>query len=398
MTKSNSIVIAQSLDNQRLFTEKGDDAAPADGEAAASASEEAPAASDAPAASEAPAADEEATPATDAAEADAPAADGEAASAAAEGEAAAAAPEDDAAAAAVEGEEGAEGEEGVEGERAPRAQTPQFVTVLVPKVISKLHVSLGLVPDELASCRSFYFVRSKPGKLELDELEQHVDMGMLGEGPSLRMLERTLSAVFMPMLMQISGATPEQSPNVAATGAKGGSKGRETTPEPPAAQQGLLLGTGSNRYRDLLGNMQKFLSQVSHALQQLNGDVTLPMPEVAISIDSVEKAAADSELVMTLEHYMSEWSGLLATVMQRESEKQPQGQGPLAEIEFWRARNAVLSSIYEQLNLPNVKKMVSVVEMGSDDRNLMASYKSQLSELTKLAAEARDNVKFLTTL
>ena len=85
----------------------------------------------------------------------------------------------------------------------------------------------------------------------------------------------------------------------------------------------------------------------------------MQMPEVPITIDSIEQAAADSELLMTLEQYMSEWSSLLATVMQRESEKQPQGQGPLAEIEFWRARNAVLSSIYEQLNLPNVGVMFS---------------------------------------
>jgi hypothetical protein len=45
-----------------------------------------------------------------------------------------------------------------------------------------------------------------------------------------------------------------------------------------------------------------------------------------------------------------------------------------------------------------VKKMVLVVETGSDDRNLLAGFKSQQAELTKLAAEARDNVKFLTTL
>lgn len=122
------------------------------------------------------------------------------------------------------------------------------------------------------------------------------------------------------------------------------------------------------------------------------------MPEVPISIDSVEKSATDSELIHTLEHYMSEWSNLLTSVMQREGKKQPQGEGPLAEIEFWRAKNAVLSSLFEQLNMASVKKMVDVVELGSDDRNLMASYKSQLGELSKLSAEARDNVKFLTTL
>jgi len=122
------------------------------------------------------------------------------------------------------------------------------------------------------------------------------------------------------------------------------------------------------------------------------------MPETPIHIDSVEKSAADSDLILTLEHYMSEWSNLLGSVMQRESVKQPQGEGPLAEIEFWRAKNAVLSSLFEQLNLASVKKMVAVIELGSDDRNLLASFKSQLGELTKLSAETRDNVKFLTTL
>jgi dynein heavy chain, axonemal len=120
------------------------------------------------------------------------------------------------------------------------------------------------------------------------------------------------------------------------------------------------------------------------------------MPEV--QIDSIEKAARDSDLIGLLEHHMADWAATIATVMQKESAKQPAGQAPLAEIEFWRQRNAVLSSLFEQLNLPNVKTMVAVVEAGSDDRNLMAGFKAQFSELTKLAAEARDNVKFLTTL
>lgn len=46
--------------------------------------------------------------------------------------------------------------------------------------------------------------------------------------------------------------------------------------------------------------------------------------------------------------------------MQRESEKQPTGTGPLAEIEFWRERNAVLSALFEQLNLTHVKRMIQV--------------------------------------
>ncbi|KAF5830619.1 hypothetical protein DUNSADRAFT_14266 [Dunaliella salina] len=253
----------------------------------------------------------------------------------------------------------------------PPPPPPQIVKVSVPKLVSRLHLSCGFIPDELSHMLSLYFIRGKPGKLQFEDLDEALECGVLNERPSLRNLEQTLASVYMPMLIQITGAD--------------------------MSKAGVLLSSGaSNSHKDLLSNMQKFLSQVSHALQQLNGDVTLEVPDVPI--DSVEKAAADTELVMSLEQYMSEWSTTLASVMQQESERQPSGSGPLAEIEFWRLRNAILSALYEQLNLPSVQKIIAVLEIGSDDRNLMASFKSQLAELTKLAAEARDNVKFLTTL
>lgn len=56
---------------------------------------------------------------------------------------------------------------------------------------------------------------------------------------------------------------------------------------------------------------------------------------------------------------------VLASVLQRESQKHPTGKGPLAEIEFWRERNAVMSSLYEQLNLPQVGTQVQPIrQMG----------------------------------
>uniref|UniRef100_A0A6S8LSH1 AAA+ ATPase domain-containing protein n=1 Tax=Dunaliella tertiolecta TaxID=3047 RepID=A0A6S8LSH1_DUNTE len=274
-------------------------------------------------------------------------------------------------------QEGAEKGEGGEGqgeeadEEPPPPPPPQIIKVSVPKLVSRLHLSSGFMPDELSHMHSFYFIRGKPGKLQFEDLDEALECGVLNERPSLRNLEQTLASVYMPMLIQMTGAD--------------------------MSKAGVLLSSGaSNSHKDLLSNMQKFLSQVSHALQQLNGDVTLEVPDVPI--DSVDKAAADTELVMSLEQYMSEWSSTLASVMQQESERQPSGSGPLAEIEFWRLRNAILSALYEQLNLPSVQKVIAVLEIGSDDRNLMASFKSQLAELTKLAAEARDNVKFLTTL
>jgi hypothetical protein len=52
--------------------------------------------------------------------------------------------------------------------------------------------------------RSFYFIRSKPGKVLFDELDMALEFGLLSEGPSLRVLEATLLSVYLPILMQVS--------------------------------------------------------------------------------------------------------------------------------------------------------------------------------------------------
>ncbi|PRP82215.1 dynein-1-alpha heavy chain, flagellar inner arm I1 complex, partial [Planoprotostelium fungivorum] len=78
--------------------------------------------------------------------------------------------------------------------------------------------------------------------------------------------------------------------------------------------------------------------------------------------------------------------------------KQPKGNGPMAEIEFWRARNAVYNTLYEQLNNPLLKKMLDVLEVANGDSPARNTFITVTSELQKLHFEAQDNVKFLTTL
>eukprot|EP00983_Pelagomonas_calceolata_P097691 1158274-Pelagomonas_calceolata.AAC.8 len=161
-------------------------------------------------------------------------------------------------------QEGAEKGEGGEGqgeeadEEPPPPPPPQIIKVSVPKLVSRLHLSSGFMPDELSHMHSFYFIRGKPGKLQFEDLDEALECGVLNERPSLRNLEQVRLDSWV------------------------GGKGRG--------------------------------EWVSHALQQLNGDVTLEVPDVPI--DSVDKAAADTELVMSLEQYMSEWSSTLASVMQ----------------------------------------------------------------------------------
>ena len=73
-----------------------------------------------------------------------------------------------------------------------------------------------------------------------------------------------------------------------------------------------------------------------------------------------------------------------------------QGNGPLAEIEFWRERNATLSALHEQTKLPIVRKVLDVIR--ESDSMLVANLQPVLTELFKLHMEASDNVRFLSTV
>ena len=147
---------------------------------------------------------------------------------------------------------------------------------------------------------------------------------------------------------------------------------------------------------EFVANMQKFGSQLNHAIQQMTGDVRLTMPQLTVDEDGIEAAAADVNVVNTLEGSLEDWTPNIAMALETQLAKQPVGKGPLAEIEHWRARAAALSTLYEQLNTPNARRMIRVLEKA--ESSLLSGFNYQFSELEKRYIEAKDNVKFLTTL
>ena len=149
---------------------------------------------------------------------------------------------------------------------------------------------------------------------------------------------------------------------------------------------------------ELLGDAGKFGAQVSRAVKRLAGDVEVTLPDVAV--DDIERCAEDEHAVHILEDAVVEWTALVSASVKRESAKKAAtGKGPLAEIEYWRDRNAALSSLYERLNSVEARDMVRVLEVAPHVGGAVVSnYRLAMAELTKLYAEAKDNAKFLTTL
>ncbi|CAM9474002.1 unnamed protein product, partial [Phaeothamnion confervicola] len=139
--------------------------------------------------------------------------------------------------------------------------------------------------------------------------------------------------------------------------------------------------------------LQRFERQVSHAMQQVKGDVHLVVPGLDISDPDIGN---DYEAVQQLEAAMEEWTRLIAGVVEAENGKRAVGRGPLAEVEFWRRRHASLSALHEQIGLPRVQRMLRVLE--EVEAPMLPTFAYHYQELSTLYVEAKDNVKFLATL
>ena len=196
-------------------------------------------------------------------------------------------------------------------------------------------------------------------------------------GDLLTNLENVIRHVFLPLI------DPQVATETAATATITEGASPEDTPK--------IVDTVRSEFKC---NLQKFSSQVAQAIQQVKGEVHLQIPNIII--DQPETVMDDYELVNQLEQSLEEWTSSVSAVVNQENRKRLRGTGPLAEIEFWRERNATLSTIYEQINMPNVQKMLRVLEL--IEANMISTFKYHFSELTKLYIEAKDNVKFLTTL
>lgn len=70
------------------------------------------------------------------------------------------------------------------------------------------------------------------------------------------------------------------------------------------------------------------------------------------------------------------------------------------ETEYWRQRNATFNTLYQQLNMPQVTRILHVMasyEQKADNFTL-ETYNQQYHIFQKLYAQAKDFVKFLSTL
>ncbi|NXS06608.1 DYH10 protein, partial [Neodrepanis coruscans] len=123
--------------------------------------------------------------------------------------------------------------------------------------------------------------------------------------------------------------------------------------------------------------------------------VKLEMPNVNLD-GEVTALATDPAVVRSLENCAMVWQELISIVLEEQLEKVPKGNGALAEIDLWSQKNATLSALTAQTKLPEVQKVLEILQEAGSERT--GDLQIVLSDLQKYHVEALDNVKFLSTL
>ena len=142
-------------------------------------------------------------------------------------------------------------------------------------------------------------------------------------------------------------------------------------------------------------NLNKFELQIRHLVLQSRGDTRLAIPNLVIT--NPLAASEDPIIVNEIQRALENWTSVIQGAVEAEHQKMSKSQRtPLGEIEFWRERNANLSVLYDQINAPKVQQMVQV--MKAIDYPQLNAFNVYFGDLTKLFLEAKDNVKFLSTL
>ena len=195
------------------------------------------------------------------------------------------------------------------------------------------------------------------------------------QAPSLISFYAMISNAYLPLI--------EDVPSVAPTGK------REAEGESQQGGGRQLQGEVINWVRRLNQHVGGFIGQVC-------AERKLPMPANPIPIGDTEAdikaAASNDDIIKDIDATVAMWHAEISSALSQE----PQKEGPLGEIEYWKEKYSALSALYEQINQPKVKIILKVASEA--ECNAWHSISGTITQLFRQYAEAKDNVKFLSTL
>ena len=258
-------------------------------------------------------------------------------------------------------------------------------------------------PPDISQKLSVYFLRTTPGTVPVpnhlseayQSLPQFFDYGILNSHP-LFMLSQILNKVYTPLLSH-RGMDEEPKHNRLAIKEeeKDESKKDKVLDEKNARKRVNDVKNRSTLRNEFLITMQKFVNHIDLTIRQIEGEIRLNVPkgDLPSSLSGIEK---DEIFINSLETQVYEWETTISDALEAQNRRLPKGDGPLAEIDYWKERNISLSGIFEQTKQDKVKRILEIIQYVESPA--ASSFESQRQDLARFYSEAKDNVRFLSTL
>jgi dynein heavy chain len=162
---------------------------------------------------------------------------------------------------------------------------------------------------------------------------------------------------------------------------------------------------------ELLGSIENFTKGLQESIRSISGGLELRKPEEKLE-NLGASAANDPVLVTQALNLLQEWCVRIERYLDDSdrSKWETPDSGPDTEILYWRNRMQRLTSITEQLKGKSVKAVISILSAAprfSENEgyvdfqrvnNLLGQWREIDVQITEAANEAKDNVKYLSTI
>eukprot|EP00854_Cymbomonas_tetramitiformis_P002070 gene2070-2767_t len=221
--------------------------------------------------------------------------------------------------------------------------------------------------------KAVYFLRNNPKGVQDKTVEQDVLCGEI-VGSALASFRALLSELYLPILEAQKSW---------------GKNSEEHTAE-------------------FLAGLTKFSETLTEAASSLEGGLDLRKPDekhmtsISVKPSGFNTAANDPKIANYFEGILQEWCTQVDKLLEEgekqieKSSKQADDLGPDTELEFWRGRMAKFNSITEQLKGDDCKLVLGVCMAARSAAH--RNWKVIDMKVTDAGNEAKDNVKYLTTL
>ncbi|KAI4900024.1 hypothetical protein NFI96_023292, partial [Prochilodus magdalenae] len=238
----------------------------------------------------------------------------------------------------------------------------------------KLFITTGSIESLSGFC--LFFLRNTDKAITTSNVSQEVNFGMLDctDGNILQSLEKLFTDVMYPALRS-------------------------------QEDWGVMKeGQRDSHVQDFLVSVDKFICSLSSARRnmedkfQLRNMVSAPdLSHLQEPMDYIN-AANNSDLVESLELMLLHWAKQIEQVLAESEQmrKEADDIGPSVELEYWKSRMSTFNSLLDEIKQPEVKKVIGVLQVAKS--KTLSKWKELDGNITIVANEAKDNVKYLYTL